>query len=82
VLHIFSPAQKSTYETKEKLRTVAKIKTQDYKNWRLQNVFTIVTPPLNTATTLFNERRSQRPLDTSDWQNILSAFRVVGYLTL
>jgi len=34
VLHIFSPAQKSTFETKRKnLRTVAKIKTQDYKNW-------------------------------------------------
>jgi len=25
---------------KKKLRTVAKIKTQDYKNWRLQNFFT------------------------------------------
>jgi len=63
---------------KKKLRTVAKIKTQDYKNWRLQNLFTIVTPPLNTATTLFNEHRSQRPLGTSYWQNILSAFRVVS----
>ena len=64
---------------KKKLRTVtvAKIKTQDYKNWRLHNFFTIVTPPLNTATTLFNEHRSQRPLGTSDWQNILIAFRVV-----
>ena len=63
---------------KKKLRTVAKITTQDYKNWRLQNFFTIVTPPLSTATTLFNEHRSQRPLGTSDWQNILSAFRVVS----
>ena len=62
---------------KKKLRTVAKIKTQDYKNWRLQKFFTIVTPPLNTATTLLNEHRSQRPLGTSDWQNILIAFRVV-----
>jgi len=60
---------------KKKLRTVAKIKTQDYKNWRLQIFFTIVTPPLNTATTLFNEHRSQLPLGTSDWQNILIGSR-------
>jgi len=39
---------------------------------------TIVTPPLNTTTTLFNEHRSQRPFCTSDWQNILSAFSVVS----
>jgi len=62
---------------KKKLRTVVKIKTQDYKNWRLPKFSTNVTPPLNTATTLFNEHRSQRPLGTFDGQNLLSAFRVV-----
>jgi len=50
------------WNKKKKLRTVAKIKTQDYKIWRLQNLSTVVTPPLNTATTLFNEHRSQQPL--------------------
>jgi len=30
-VNIFSPAQHSTYETNKKLRTAAKIKTQDYK---------------------------------------------------
>ena len=42
---------------KKKLRTVAKIKTQGYKNWRLTKFSTNVTPPLNTATTLCNEPR-------------------------
>ena len=59
--HIFNPAQKSTYETKKKLRTVAKTKIQKYKNWRLPNFSTIAVLPLNTATTLLNEPRSQRP---------------------
>ena len=67
VCYTSSVLRKSRHmKQKKKLRTVAKIKTQDYKNWRLQNFFTIVTPPLNTATTLFNEHRSQRPLGTSD----------------
>ena len=62
VTHLQSCAKVDILNKKKKLRTVAKIKTQDYKNRRLQNLSTIVTPPLNTATTLFNEHRSQRPL--------------------
>jgi len=57
VTHLQSCAKVDIWNKKKKLRTVAQIKTQDYKNWRLQNFFTIVTPPLNTATTLFNEHR-------------------------
>jgi len=78
VTHLQSCAKVNIRMKKKKLHTVAKIKTQDYKNWRLQNLSTIATPPLNTATTLFNEHRSQRPFGTSDWQNILSAFSVVS----
>jgi len=80
VTHLQSRAKVDIWNKKKKLRTVAKIKTQDYKNWRLQNLSTIATPPLTTATTLFNEHRSQRPFGTSDWQNILSAFSVVSVL--
>ena len=80
VTHLQSCGKVDIWNKKKKIRTVAMIKTQDYKNWRLQNFFTIVAPPLNTATTLFNEHRSQRPLGTSDWQNILSAFSVVSVL--
>jgi len=72
-LHIFSPAQKSTYETKRKNYTLllrSKLK--------ITKISTIATPLLNTATTLFNEHRSQRPFGTSDWQKILSAFSVVS----
>jgi len=58
VLHIFSPAHKSTYETKRKLRTAAKIKTQDYK------IEPIRTPPLNTATKLFNKPDRKWPFGT------------------
>jgi len=76
--HLQSCAKVDIWNKKKKLRTVAHIKTEDYKTWRLQKFFTIVTPPLNTATTLFNEPRSQRPLRTSDRQNILSAFNVVS----
>jgi len=54
VTHHQSCAKVDIWNKKKKLRTVAKIKTQDYKNWRLQNLSTIATPPLNTATTLFN----------------------------
>jgi len=78
VTHLQSCAQVDKWNKKQKIRTVAKIKTQDYKTWRLQNLSTIVTPPLNTATTLFNEHRSQRPFGNSDWQNILFAFSVVS----
>jgi len=52
VLHIFIFSQVDIWNKKKKLRTVAKIKTQDYKNWRSQKLSTIATPPLNTATTL------------------------------
>ena len=69
VTHLQSCAKVDIWNKKKKLRTVAKIKTKDYKNWRLQNLNTIATPPLNTATTLFNEHRSQRPFGTSDWQS-------------
>jgi len=79
VTHLQSYAKVDIWNKKQKLRTVAKINTKDYKNWRLQKLSTIATPPLNhTATTLFNEHRSQRPFGTSDWQNILSAFSVVS----
>ena len=78
VTHLKSCAIVDIWNKRKKLHTVAKIKTQDYKNWRLQNLSTIVTPLLNTATILFNEHRSQRPfVGTSDWQNIPSAFVVV-----
>ena len=62
VTHLQSCAKVDIWNKNKKLRTVAKIKTQDYKIWRLQNLSTILTPPLNTVTTLFNEPRSQRPL--------------------
>jgi len=78
VTHLQSCAKVHIWNKKKKLRTVAKIKTQDYKNWRLQKLSTIASPPLHTATTLFNEHRSQRPCGTSDWQNIFSAFSVVS----
>ena len=68
VTHLQSCAKVDIWNKKEKLRTVAKTKTQDYKNWRLQNLSIIATPPLNAATTLFNEHRSQRPFGASDWQ--------------
>jgi len=60
--HLQSCAKVDIWNRMKKLRTVAKIKTQASKNWRLQNLSTIVTPLLNTATTLFNEHRSQQPL--------------------
>jgi len=61
VCYTSSVLRKSRHmKKKKKLRTVAQIKTQDYRNWRLQNFFTIVIPPVNTATTLFNEPRSWR----------------------
>ena len=66
VTHHQPCAKVDIWNKKKKLRTVAKIKTQDYKNWRLQKFSTIATPPLNTATTLFNELRSQPPFGTSD----------------
>ena len=50
MLHIFSPAQKSTYETKRK--NYAQLLRSKLK---IQTLSTIVTPPLNTATNLFNE---------------------------
>ena len=62
ITHLQSCAKVDIWNKKEKLRTVAKTKTQDYKNWRLQKFFTFVTPPLNTAATLFNEHRSQRQM--------------------
>jgi len=71
VTHLQSCAKVDIWNKKKILRTVAKIKTQDYKIWRLQNFNTIATPPLNTATTLFNEHRSQRPFGASDWKNTL-----------
>ena len=46
VTHLQSCAKVDIWNTKKKLRTVAKIKTQDYKSWRLQNLSTVVTPPL------------------------------------
>ena len=49
VTHLQSCAKDDIWKKKKKLRTVAKIKTQDYKIWRLQNLSTVVTPPLNTA---------------------------------
>jgi len=58
VTHLQSCTKVDIWNKKKRLRTVAKIKTQDYKNWRLQKLSTIATPPLNTATTLFNEHRS------------------------
>jgi len=64
VTHHQSCAKVDIWNKKKKLRTVAKIKTQNYLNWRLQKFSTIATLPLNTATTLFNEPRSQRPLGT------------------
>jgi len=67
VTHLQSCAKVDIWNKKKKLRTVAKNKTQDYKIWRLQNLSTVVTPPLNTATTLFNEHRSQRPESCSQF---------------
>jgi len=58
VTHLQSCAKVDIWNKIKKLRTVAQIKTQDYKNWRVQIFFTIVTPPLNIATVLFNEHRS------------------------
>ena len=72
ITHLQSCAKVDIWNKKKKLRTVAKIKPQGYKNWRLPKFSTNVTPPLNTATTLFNEPRSQRPFGTSDWQNYSS----------
>ena len=52
VCYTSSVLRKSRHmKQKEKLRTVAKIKTQDYKNWRLQNLSTIATPQLHNCTT-------------------------------
>jgi len=62
VTHLQSCAKVGIKNKKKKLCTVAKIKTHNYKNWRLQKFSTIATLPLNTATTLFNEPRLQRPL--------------------
>ena len=72
ITHLQSCAKVDIWNKKKKLRTVANIKPQGYKNWRLPKFSTNVTPPLNTATTLFNEPRSQRPFGTSDWQNYSS----------
>ena len=66
ITHLQSCAKVDIWNKKKKLRTVAKIKTQNYKIWRLPKFSTIAAPPLNTATTLFNEPRSQRPFGTSD----------------
>jgi len=70
--HLQSCAKVDIWKKKKKLRTVAKIKPQGYKNCRLPKFSTNVTPPLYTATTLFNEPRSQRPFGTSDWQKYSS----------
>ena len=51
ITHLQSCAKVDIRNKKKKLRTVAKIKTQGYKNWRLPKFSTNVTPPLNTATT-------------------------------
>ena len=72
ITHLQSCAKVDIWNKKKKLRTVAKIKPQGYKNWRLPKFSTSVTLPLSTATTLFNEPRSQRPFGTSDWQNYSS----------
>jgi len=68
ITHLQSCAKVDIWNKKKKLRTVAKIKPQGYKNCRLPKFGTNVTLPLYTATTLFNEPRSQRPFGTSDWQ--------------
>ena len=60
ITHLQSCAKVDIWNKKKKVRTVAKIKTQGYKIWRLPKFSTNVTLPLNTATTLFNEPRSQR----------------------
>ena len=78
VTHLKSCAKVDIWNKKKKLRTVVKIQIQDYKNGRWQKLSTITTPPQNTATTLFNEHRSQRPFGTSDWRKIPSAFSVVS----
>jgi len=65
ITHLQSCAKVNIWNKKKKLRTVAKIKTQGYKNWRLPKFSTNVTPPLNTATTLFNEPRSQQHCSTN-----------------
>jgi len=70
--YLQSCAKVDIWNKKKKLRTVAKIKPQGYKNCRLPKFSANVTPPLYTATTLFNEPRSQRPFGTSDWQNYSS----------
>jgi len=72
ITHLQSCAKVDIWNKKKKLRTVAKIKPQGYKNCRLPKFSANVTPPLYTATTLFNEPRSQRPFGTSDWQNYSS----------
>ena len=72
ITHLQSCAKVDIWNKKKKLHTVAKIKPQGYKNWRLPKFSTTITPPLNTATTLFNKPRSQRPFGTSDWQNYSS----------
>ena len=72
ITHLQSCAKVDIWNKKKKLRTVAKIKPQGYRNCRLPKFSTNVTPPLYTATTLFNEHRSQRPFGTSDWQNYSS----------
>ena len=72
ITHLQSCAKVDIWNKKKRLRTVAKIKPQGYKTWRLPKFSTSVTLPLNTATALFNEPRSQRPSGTSDWQNYSS----------
>ena len=67
--HLQSCAKVDIWNKKKKIRTVAETKTQGYKNRRLPKFSTNLSPPLNTATTLFNGPGSQRPLGTSDWQN-------------
>jgi len=54
---------------KEKLRTAAKIKTQK------TNVIPIRTPPLNTATKLFNKPDRKRPFGTLIDKKISPRFR-------
>jgi len=49
ITHLQSCAKVDIWNKKKILRTVAKIKTQGYKNWRLPKFSTNVTPPLNTA---------------------------------
>jgi len=70
VTHLQSCAKVDIWNKKKKLRTVAKITTQDYKNWRLQNFFTIVTPPLNTAATLLSEHSYNTVKRKMKWTSI------------